>query len=118
MHILTIPLQCQRGQLMHLNKIDQNHPMPAKTKMPSTCVCKTLPMPARKQNASQTFPRSTQDASQHLLSKLPHIQANGTTKSQHVMTNPMLVRTQKVSQHVFSKPIPCQRVQKIHLITC
>ena len=88
LNVWTNPIPCQRGQKIYLNSC---WPKPSHarvdTKCVPTCVDQTPPMPARTQNLC------------NMCCKIPLNAIEG----------------KHVSQHMMTKPLPCQRGNKVHL---
>ena len=109
LHVLSIHIPCQRGHKMYLNMC---WPKPSLTrenrKCISTCVEKTPPMAAgEKINHNLCWPNPS-----HACEYQKCIPTSD------VQTHLMPVRTEKLSQNVLSKQIPCQRGHKIYLNMC
>ena len=78
-HVLTKTLSCQQGHKIHLNMFWPKLSYVSEgTKLTSTCVEQTYPMPER-----------TQTGTHHVLNKHNIYQWDQKNESQHVLTNPI-----------------------------
>jgi len=119
------PLPSQRGQNMQLNICWRIIPHASDdTKCTSTCDEQMHPMLARKQNASQhvlTKPSQASEVIKCISTYVHYTHVSVATIciwSRIDQNLSMPARTQNATQHVLTKPIPCQRGLKMYLNMC
>jgi hypothetical protein len=126
-HVLTKPLSCQRGDKIRLNMCSPN---PTNARKKTKCISTFV-------DQNPLIPAMTQNASQHVLTKIIQCQRghkmylnfpwinpfNASEDTNCASTcvdqsHPIPAKTQNVPQHVLTKPIPSRWVHKMYLSKC